>query len=121
MAEARRPQPPRPRRSLADQVRLACLAALSLVTVWALWKIGRPFLGALTWAAVLALVAARPHRWIASRVRRPGLAAGLTTALVTLVIVIPFAFVVASLYRVARDAAGTVRQQIEDGSWRSRV
>ena len=120
MAEARRPQP-RTRRSFADEVRLACLAALSLATVWALWKIGRPFLGALTWAAVLALVAAKPHRWIASRVRRPGLAAGLTTALVTLVIVIPFAFVAVSLYRVGRDAAGTVRKQIEDGTWRSRV
>lgn len=121
MAEARRPRHTAGRRSFSDEVRLACLAAFTLVAIWALWKIARPFLGVLTWAAVLALVAARPHRWIAARVRRPGLAAGLTTALATLLIVIPFTFVAVSLYRVGRDAAGTVRQQIEDGSWRSRV
>ena len=121
MAEARHPRHTAARRTFSDEVRLACLAALTLVAIWALWRIARPFLGALTWAAVLALLAARPHRWIGARVRRPGFAAGITTALVTLVIVIPFTFVAVSLYRVGSDAAGTVRRQIEDGSWRSRV
>ena len=109
------------RRSFAEDVRLACLAGLTLAVVWALWKVGRPFLGALTWAAVLALVAARPHQWISARVKRPGLAAGLTTAMATLVIVIPMTFVAVSLYRAGSEAAGTVRKQIEDGSWRARV
>ena len=109
------------RRSFADEVRLACLAGLTLAVVYALWRIGRPFLGALTWAAVLALVSAAPHRWISARVKRPGLAAGLTTALATLVIVIPLTFVAVSLYRAGSDAAATVRKQVEDGSWRERV
>jgi predicted PurR-regulated permease PerM len=109
------------RRSFADEVRLACLAGLTLAVVWALWKIGRPFLGALTWAAVLALIAARPHAWISARVKRPGLAAGLTTALATLVIVIPFTFVAVSLYRAGSEAASAARKHIEDGSWRQNV
>jgi predicted PurR-regulated permease PerM len=109
------------RRPFADEVRLACLAGLTLAVIWGLWRIGRPFLGALTWAAVVALVSAAPHRWIKARVRRPGLAAGLTTALATLVVVVPMTFVAVSLYRAGSEAAATVRRQIEDGSWRERV
>jgi predicted PurR-regulated permease PerM len=121
VTEARRPQTTRGRRSFADEVRLACLAALTLVVAWTLWKIAQPFLGPLVWAGVLALVAARPHRWIEARVRRPGLAAGLTTALVTILILLPMVFVGTSLVRAATEAAAKVRQQIEEGHWRSYV
>ena len=52
-----------------------------------------------------------------ARVKRPGLAAGLTTALATVVIVAPMTFVAVSLVRTGSEAASTVRRQIEDGSW----
>ena len=59
------------------EVRLAALALLTLLVFYACWLIARPFVAALTWAAVLALVTHPMHRWIAGRVPHRNLAAGL--------------------------------------------
>jgi predicted PurR-regulated permease PerM len=112
--------PARARRPFARvggrDVRLAALAALSLVTVYACWLLARPFLGPLTWAGVLALVLRGLHRWIARRVRRPSLAAGLAVAVVAVAIVLPLAAVGAAVVHEARKSAHALRS----GELRSR-
>lgn len=88
-------------------VRVAALAGATLAVAYACWMLVRPFLIALAWAAVLALLTRPIHRWIRGHVRRPGLAAGLAVAVVTLVLVAPVVAIgagVASQVRQGLDA-----------------
>jgi predicted PurR-regulated permease PerM len=90
------------------EVRLAALALLTLLAFYACWLIARPFLAALTWAAVLALVTHPVHRWIVVRVPHRNLAAGLAVAVVALAIVVPVVAVAAGVAREARKGADLI-------------
>src|SRR5687767_7587645 len=99
-----------------EEARLAALALLMLIAFYVCWLLARPFLGALAWAGVLALITRPVHRRIAARVRRPGLAAGLAVAAVTLALVIPVGAVTAAVVHEARKGA----EGLASGGLRSR-
>jgi predicted PurR-regulated permease PerM len=76
-----------------------------------------PFISGLTWAFGFA-VAARPvHRWMRSRVRRPGLAAGLAVLIVTLALVIPAIFLVWQIGSQAGNAATGMHRYLDSDEW----
>jgi predicted PurR-regulated permease PerM len=87
------------------EVRVGALALLTLLVFYACWRIASPFFAALGWAAVLALVTHPVHRWMAARVPRRNLAAGLAVAVVTLAFVVPVVLVGAAVAREVERGA----------------
>src|SRR5262249_11051029 len=87
------------RRSLGRPARYA----LVLVGLYLTYLVLRPFLAALTWAIMFAILF---HRMQAALVRKmtPNRAAAVTTTVVTLMIVIPAAFLITTLARQAPQA-----------------
>jgi predicted PurR-regulated permease PerM len=82
------------------------LAALTLLFVWLCYRLAEPFLPALAWGLALAVVAHPLHAWVARRVAKPGLAAGLAVTLVAVAIIAPAAW-------VGHEIAGEVKRVIE--------
>jgi predicted PurR-regulated permease PerM len=64
------------------------------------------FIAPLTWALMLAVLAQPVHRWIAARLPRPAIAAGLSVLAVLVVLALPTVFVVTE---ITTEAAQTVR------------
>lgn len=117
------PAPTAARKTLAGagigpaEVRLGALAVLTLVSFYVCWRLARPFLGPLAWAALLAIVTRPVHRRIAARVEKPGLAAGLSVAVITLALVIPVAGVAAAIVHEARKGMKTLESGDVRGRW----
>lgn len=96
----------------------ATLAVVTLVVVFLNYTVLRPFVPALAWALALAVIAGPVHRWIAARVRWPGLAAGLAVVVVAVVIVVPTVLV---SRRIASDAGSILewlQQEADTGNLR---
>jgi predicted PurR-regulated permease PerM len=102
------------------------LLAGVLITMTALGIVGcaiiaAPFVPALTWAVALAVVAHPVHAWIARRVQRPSVAAGLAVAVIAIGLLAPSIFV---LHRITQDAGNRitgVRKAVESGELKSRL
>jgi predicted PurR-regulated permease PerM len=97
--------------------RLAALAALTLAGLALCAYVAYPFLPALTWALALAVIAFPLHAWLTGRVSNRNWAAGLSTAAVVLIILVPVVLVAGQL---AREAAAT-GQQLEAMAREGRV
>ncbi len=89
-------------RQYLSSIVLLILTALSVVLCLV---VAAPFLPALIWALTMAVAAHPVHQWIAARVRRPEIAAGLGVLLVALCLLAP---VVLLGYRVTEEASATV-------------
>lgn len=84
-----------------ERFRPFALAGLILLTVGLCVLLSVPFLPALTWSVALAIMAWPLHAWISRRIPQPNLAAGLSSAIVVLLVLIPVLFVT---YQLAREA-----------------
>jgi predicted PurR-regulated permease PerM len=91
----------------------ATLAGLYLCTLLAL-----PFLPALTWALVLAVLFAPVHRPIETVLKSPNLAALVSVLVVAIMIVAPLAFVARRLVTEAANGTFMIQAQFEAGTWR---
>ncbi|WP_440636164.1 AI-2E family transporter [Bradyrhizobium sp. PUT101] len=84
------------------------LAAISVAFAWVLW----PFSGALLWAALLAIIFAPLYRRALKTIPgKPNLAALFTVVVVIVMVLIPVAFVIASLV----DQGGELYQRVQSG------
>jgi len=117
-----RTQDHHPRDEPATSARLAptiALAILTAIVLFLCWRMTQPFMPALVWAAALAIVSDRLHRRIARRVPHPNLSAGLTTAVLVVVIALPTFVVAPVMVDKARDGwehlrSPEVRQRIDE-------
>ena len=75
---------------MAGFVTLLIVLALGLYICWLMLQ---PFSNVLLWAGVLAIVFYPMHRRISAETGRPTLAAGLSTLLVVVLILIPVTFI----------------------------
>jgi predicted PurR-regulated permease PerM len=91
--------------------RAAALAAITVVAVVVCVLLALPFLAGLTWGVALAVVALPAQRWIERRLKSANWAAGITTALVVLLIGVPVAVVGWQLTAEARHAAEQMQAQ----------
>ncbi len=90
--------------------RILRLGALAIL-VFTCFRIVAPFLGALAWAGIIAVTVWPTFLWIADGLgNRPRLAATLVTLVLGLILVLPFAVLVASL----RDAVNQVAALLGD-------
>ncbi len=101
-----------------ESTRAFVFLALTACGLFLSSRLAVPFLPALTWAVTIAVLFAPMHRWIESKVRRPGIAAGLSVFFVALIVVVPAGFVVERLVAEAGKGAEVIRGQVESGSWR---
>jgi predicted PurR-regulated permease PerM len=68
----------------------------------------RPFAGPLTAGAVLAVLFFPLHEWILRRIRRPSLAALLSTAIIVVAFLVPLVFVISIVVQELRDVYQTL-------------
>ncbi|WP_448028651.1 AI-2E family transporter [Bradyrhizobium liaoningense] len=95
-------------RTSEDRSFLILLAAISLAFGWVLW----PFSGALLWATLLAIIFAPLYRRALETIPgKPNLAALFTVVVVIVMVLIPVAFVIASLV----DQGGELYQRVQSG------
>lgn len=94
-----------PRRGMPDIsfVKALLVLAGTAVGLYLCYRLSLPFLSALTWALVLAVLVAPVHRRIEKRLRRPALSASVSVAATAIAAGIPLFFMVQQL---AREVAG---------------
>lgn len=72
-----------------ERVTTMVLLLATAAAVYLCYRLVEPFLPALTWALALAVIARPIHRWVALRLRKPGLAAGASVMLVIALLLTP--------------------------------
>jgi predicted PurR-regulated permease PerM len=103
----------------ANQARLALAVSITIALLWVLW----PYIGAIFWSIVLAIVLAPLHRRILRIARGRKGWAGLATLLsVVLVVGVPLALLFAALLRQARGLyADIAAGRIDFGAYAQRI
>jgi predicted PurR-regulated permease PerM len=91
------------------------------VVAWLCWVVTQEVVGPITWGLTLAVLAMPLHKWLAGKLRRESLAAGLITVLVAVVLLVPAAFAVRQMGQEAVGAATKVQAAIKDDSWKQRI
>src|SRR5437773_7746366 len=104
-----------------DRLRLFALVALTVGLIGLCVLLAVPFLPAITWGVALAILAWPLHRWVSRHVERPGLAAGLSTLIVVVVILGPGLFVSYQLAQEAAAAAEGAQTESSAGGWRQKA
>ena len=89
--------------------------------IYICYLLAAPFLSALTWALVLAVLSAAVHRAIEARLRRPNLSATISVLMVALIVVVPATFVAERLISEAAKGAIVIQTRVEGGAWRSAI
>jgi predicted PurR-regulated permease PerM len=97
-------------------LRPVVLAGLTVVLIALCLYLSFPFLPAITWALALAVIAWPLHERIARLSRWPGLAAGVTSVVVFLLVLGPLVFVTYELTREAASAADRMKEQSAEGT-----
>lgn len=87
------------------------LAVLALIALALGAVTAAPFVPALVWALTLAIVAQPLQRWLARHVRRDGLRAGITTAVVAALVLVPTIGVVPLVAAEVSDASAELRSE----------
>jgi len=88
---------------------------------WLCWVVTHEVVGPIIWGLALAVLAMPLHKWLARTLKRETVAAGLTTALVAIVLLAPAAFAVRQMGEEAVGAATKVRAAIKDDSWQQKI
>jgi len=89
-----------------NQARWLAILAVTAIALYVCWLMLRPFIDVLGWAAVLVIVFYPVHKRLATRIRRPGLSAFISSLLVLLVFVVPLIFLIVTL---ANELTGAAR------------
>ncbi|QGM93699.1 AI-2E family transporter [Methylocystis rosea] len=104
--------------NLSIDVFVLARLAVTLAFLSAAILISAPFLPALTWALVLAVVFIAPHR-VLERFLPPSLAAGVSMLIVGLVIVGPLLLVIERLVSEAAAGVDYVQKTVQQGDWQT--
>lgn len=104
-----------------QHVLVLILIALTVLGIYLCFRMVVPFLPAIAWAVVLAVVARPLHAWLARRIANSNLAAALAVVVVALLIIVPAGFVAQQVLSEAAVHVDTVQAGIESGVWRDRL
>jgi predicted PurR-regulated permease PerM len=100
-----------------DRLLTIVLAILTGLVFVACLFVLAPFVPALTWALALSVIGFPIHRWIAKRVHKPDLAAGLSVAVITVGLLGPTLFIG---YQVAKQVSANISEvqaEAQNRSW----
>lgn len=94
------------------------LLTLTAGGLYLCYRLLLPFLPALAWALALAVLFTPLHRWLETRLPRPGVAAGVSILVVILIVAVPATFVGQRLIVETVKGVEHVKAKIESGAWR---
>ena len=100
---------------------IVVLVVATALLLFLCWQLVQPFLTPIAWALALAVVAHPLHSWIARKIDKPGLAAGVAVFAIALIIVAPVVFVGNSIVQEATTAVKAIQAGMEDGKWRDQL
>jgi len=99
-----------------NQARWLAVVAATGIALYLCWLMLRPFVIVLEWATVLVIVFYPIHTRLTTKIKRGGLSALVSSVLVILIIVVPFAFLTIALVNelagMARSLPGNVTRLI---------
>jgi len=101
----------------AETITTGVLVVATGLVVYLCYLVVEPFLTALAWALALAVIAHPVHRWLDRQTKYRSVCAGLTVVAITLLLMVPAAFVTTSLVQQATQYAGVVQEGITSGRW----
>lgn len=96
---------------------LAKLFATAL-GIYLCYLIAAPFLPALAFALALAVLFAPLQKWLEVKLKRPGLAAVVSTLVISLIVVVPLTYVGEQLVVQAARSSDGVQAKVKSGEWR---
>jgi predicted PurR-regulated permease PerM len=97
------------------------LISVTLIGLFLSYLLTAPFLSALTSAVALAVVLMPLHRRVESRIKRAGIASGVTVALATAFLIGPAVMVSERILNEATSAARIVSDGVRSGAWRALI
>jgi predicted PurR-regulated permease PerM len=97
------------------------LVGLTVLAVFFCYQLVQPFLSALLGAIALAVLANPFYRWLGRKLRFRSLAAGISVAVVALVLVLPTVGLAPKLAGDAASAVNSVSKSLETGQWREKL
>ncbi len=92
--------------------------AVTLALIGASLLVAAPFLAALTWALVLAVVFVAPHRFL-ERFLPPSIAAGASMLIVGLLVVGPLLLMIERIVSEAAAGVAYVQKAAQEGDWQT--
>ncbi len=101
-----------------SHVHTLVLMAVTVVGIYFCYQLAAPFIPALVGALALAVLFAPLHRWLASKVKYPNLAATISVLVVAVLVVVPAMFVAERMIGEAARGAETIKTLVESGEWR---
>lgn len=102
-----------------DRVLVAVFFLATMLLMYWCYLLARPFVPALAWALVFAVVAHPIHQWIKKRVHSARIAAAASVLLVAVMIVAPSVFVLRTILQQATATLNTVQSGKLDEKLRS--
>ena len=104
---------PTPARPSEDRSRWLVLTAATAFALFICWKMVQPFLTVILWAGVLALLFAPLQRRLVDRMKRPGLAAGVSLLLVIAIVIVPVGVITGALANEIADFAKSAPTRLQ--------
>ena len=101
-----------------EQMKVAALVVVTLLTLYLLYRILEPFSPAIVWGIALAIVAQPLHRRLRSRLRRDNIAAGISVLLVAAILVVPAVIVTQQVIMQATKAVRVLRSPQAREQWK---
>lgn len=102
-----------------ERLLVIVLVAVSVLVAWLTWLLVEPFVPALTWAVVLAVIAHPLHERVLARMPRwPNAAATIALVCVTLVIAIPAVLLAREVVHEAVASVEGIKKLMDGDRWR---
>ncbi len=94
---------------------------LAAVVAVLCWLVIEPLVASIAWGIAFAVMAQPVYTWLARRIKRKSIAAGLTTLLVGATLALPVTLIGREIAKEAVSVATTVQQSVKDGSWQAAI
>jgi predicted PurR-regulated permease PerM len=104
-----------------DHVLVIVLFVATAILLMLCWQLVRPFVTPLAWALALAVVAHPVYGWLARRIKKPGLAAGIAVFAIAVVLAALVLFVGQSLVSSIASASQSSQSFFQNGQWREQL
>jgi predicted PurR-regulated permease PerM len=102
-----------------ERVLVLVLIAATALVAWLCWRLAKPFVPAITWALVLAVIAHPLHERLVRRLPKwPSLAAGLAVVTVVVAIALPATLVVRQVGAQGVASAAAARELVDTEGWK---
>jgi predicted PurR-regulated permease PerM len=95
-----------------NDARWLALAAVAIVALYLCWLMLQPFAGVLAWATVLTIVFYPAHKYLLRKIKRPALAAALSSMLVIVAVLLPLSLIAAAVIAEVAGAQQTIQANV---------